>query len=160
YEGRERERIVGAAVLKAVGQRAAHRIAVAVGELRLQNPRGARSDEYPDAPASPAAHALRDRLGESVLSEAQQGETVVAASKLPQAVRQSHGVHAGYLADVRIEIEGLERAPGESGVLLLQLGQHLEPAAANAAGRRERREHERGHVGLAALTASPAPRAT
>jgi hypothetical protein len=94
------------------------------------------------------AGAVLDGLRKSVLLEAQQGETVVAAIEFPQRVREPRGVDAGHFADVGVEIDAFECTGGQPRALLMERCQRLAQSAADAAGRGESFEHERRHVAL------------
>jgi len=105
---RNREGVVGGAVLEGRGQRAGDEIAFAVGEFGLQDARGAGADEDTDALAAPARHRAPGGVQETILPQRQFRESIVPAVEASQFARQAHVVNPGDLADMRIDLDGLE----------------------------------------------------
>ena len=110
-------------------QSAADRIALTVGEFGLQNTRGAGADEHADAPPAPARGRRLHGFEEAVLLQGKFGQTVVAAIEFLQIRRQTPCVDARDLADVGIDVDGLEIAALEAAALLEQGGQRRRRAA-------------------------------
>jgi len=80
-EGGGGKNIVAAGIIKTCRQLAALRVAMPIGQLGLQNPRGAGAKEQPDAVRANAADAVCDRRHETVLAQSQKCQSVVATLK-------------------------------------------------------------------------------
>ena len=161
-ERRERERVVRAAVAKLRRQRTAHRVALAVGELGLEDPRGAGAEKHPDALTPVALSGALHRLGKTVLGEAEVGQAIVAALELAQPRRQRGLIDARNLAHPGVEPHRLEGARGEPRAPLAQRGERGGHTATDAARGREAGERERIHAPLVYVSVSrhdPRPRA-
>src|SRR5882762_9931037 len=122
-ERRERERVVRAAVAKVRRQRTAHRVALAVGELGLEDARGAGAEKHPDALAPVAGGGALHRLGKTVLHEAEVGQAIVATLELVQPRRERGVIHARHLAHPGVEPHRLEGARDKPGAPLAQRGE-------------------------------------
>src|SRR6202011_1654505 len=129
--------VVSRTVLEARRQRAADGIALAIGELGLQNARRAGSQEHTHTPPAPALGRLLHGLEEAVLLQRQFGQPVVPALELAQILRQPRIVHAGYFANVGLDVHGLEFASVEAAALLAQALQGRRRTFADATGRRK-----------------------
>ncbi len=135
----------------------------AVGELGLEDARGAGAEKHPDALAPVARGSALHGLGKAVLAEAEQRQAIVAALELAQRRRERRVIDARNLAHAGVQGDRLERAPGKAGALPAQRGERGANTAADAAGGREARERERIHVPVFYVTSvarhDPRPRA-
>src|SRR5215470_2156340 len=113
-ERAEREGVVRTVIAEAFRQRAALRVAAAVGELGLEDAGGARAEKQSDTLWPVARRARGHRLPEAVLTEREPREAVVAAVELGELARQRRLIDSGDLTDTGVEAHGLEAAGSES----------------------------------------------
>src|SRR6202007_228734 len=85
-------------------------IASTVGELGLENPRGAGAEPQADARAADACGALRDRGREAVLRQREVRQAVIAALELAELGGQAGVIDSRHLADAACERDRLEGA--------------------------------------------------
>jgi hypothetical protein len=128
---------VSGAVLEAQGQRAAHGIALAVGELGLENARGTGSEEHTHTPRAPPCGCLLHGFEKTVLLHGELGQPVIPALELVQILRQPRSIDARDFANVGFDVHGFEVAAFEAAALLEQALQSRRDACPNATGRRE-----------------------
>jgi hypothetical protein len=134
---------VRGAVNKVYRQSAARRVKPAVSQFGLQNARCAGADKDANALCTVLAASRSDRIGKTVLLQAQQRKPVVTAIKGRQLRWKLHGVHTQDLANKRFQIDRIKRAGKQSSALLAQGGEGLLETATYSAGRGEMGEPER-----------------
>jgi len=135
------------AVDEIVGQRAACRVAAAVGQFGLQDAGRAGAEEDADAGLAVAGHGGADAVGETVGLQRELGQPVVAAVVGGKRGRQFLVVDADDFADPGVEPDAFERAGHQAATAFAQAGERrLEPGA-EAGGGGVGGKEQRGHGG-------------
>ena len=106
-------------------QGAIDRVAPAVGQLGLQDARGAGAQEDADALRPVFAGGGGHGVGKAVLRQAQERQAVVAAIEGGQFRGKPHGVHAGDFTDEGRQVDRVEGARRQPAAALAQCGQGL-----------------------------------
>ncbi len=109
-----------AAVVKVRGQRAANRIAAAIGKFGGMNPRGAGAEEHADPAGAVPFACLQHGLLESVLPEPELCQAIVAAVEFREVRTHRQQFAIRYLTDAGFELHRLESARGQAGAARAQ----------------------------------------
>ena len=102
-------------VAKVCRQRAGGRVAPAVGQFRLQYAGGAGAQENPDSRSAIALAQARDGLLETILTDSQLRQAIIAAFKIQEIVAQGCDLGVQDLADVGFQVNCLKRTMGQAG---------------------------------------------
>ena len=87
------------------------RVTRAIGQFRLHDARRAGADEYADAaPAPSRGRGYRTASKKAILPQGKLGQPIVAAIEYLQLCRQALRIDARDLADVGVDLDGLEVA--------------------------------------------------